>query len=139
MVLAHSVPLEDLATTFGAQIDDKTRTVIEQIKVLGGMLNAIPVICELSGTPRYKSVVPINAMNLRAVIGELNGEATIFATIEKKLKGREKWSLLDALGFGNLPREVRRSFDKEVGKDQIMRDFTVGAPGAILSPVAIYR
>ena len=113
MVLAHSLPLDDLAATFGTQIDAQARTVIEQIKMLGGMLNAIPVICELSGTPKYKFVAPINPSNLRALIGELSGEATIFATIEKKLKGREKWSLL-ALSDSETSRA--RSEGTSIGK-----------------------
>ena len=138
-LLLQSQPIPQIAEAFGTTLDAETETVMGQLATLIGMLKVLPVICELTGSPKYKFVVPLNPEGLTATLDDLNGEATVFGTIEKKLTGRSKWSLLDAIGLGGLPRSARREFDKDVAKAEALRDFTVSAPAAILSPVAIYR
>ena len=138
-LLVASAPVSDIAKAFGTTVDADTEKTIQQIGTLIGMLKVLPVMCELAASPKYKFVAPINPAALRVALDDLSGEATVFATIEKKIKGRETWNLLDAFGLGRLPRDTRRNFEREVGKAEALRDFKVSAPAALLSPVAIYR
>jgi hypothetical protein len=138
-VLLQAQPITDIAAAFGQELNPETQKVMEQFAAFISMLRVLPVICELAGAPRFKFVAPINPSALRVTLDDLSGEATIFATIDKKLKGREKWSLIDAIGLGSIPRNSRRSFDRDLGKSDALKDFTVTAPAAVLSPIAIYR
>jgi hypothetical protein len=76
---------------------------------------------------------------LRVGVDDLIDEATIFGTIERKLKPRQKWSLLDAIGMGGLPRDARREAEQGLGQNKELRDFVVTGPAAVVAPVAIFR
>lgn len=139
-LFASSAPMAEIAQAFGQQVPDEAARVIQQLGTMISMLKVLPVICELVGSPKYRFVAPVNPECLRVNnLDDLSGEATVFATVEQKIRGRAKWSLLDALGLASLPREARREFDRSVATVDLFKDFTVTAPAAVLSTVAIFR
>jgi hypothetical protein len=138
-LLVATTPIAEIAKAFGTEMPPESETVIQQIATIIGMLKVLPLICEISGSPHYKIVAPINPLWMRVLLDELSGEATVFGTIEKKLKPGESWGFGDAMGLGGLSRQLRREFDKDVGSLEALDDFTVHAPAAVVKPVAIYR
>ncbi len=138
-LLFGTVPVSELATAFGEQLDAETETVMEQIGMLIGLLKAVPAIAEAAAAPRFKFIAPLEPESLRVALDDLDGEATMMATVERKLKPSEKWSLLDAMGLGMIPREHRREVERGLRQVKELRDSVVSAPAALVSPVARYR
>lgn len=138
-LLLHSAPVGEIAAAFGAELNAETEQTIEQIRLLTGMLNSVPVIGEASGSPEFKFIAPINPEFLRGGLDDLNGDVTMFATLDKKLQPDDSWSLLDAMGLGMLPQEVRNDFEASLGETPELQDMIVTGPAAVVSPVAIYR
>ena len=115
-LVVQTQPIGEIAAALGQTLDPAAETLLSQLTTVIGMLKVVPVICEVSGSPKYKFVAPINPLFLRVSLNDLSGEATVFATIEKKLRGREKWGFVDALGLGGIPRSARRDMDRDLGK-----------------------
>jgi hypothetical protein len=137
--LLQSVPMAEVAAALDTEVDAETQESIEGLGAMLGMLKALPVIGEASGPFRAKLIAPVNPDFLRVGVDDLIDEATIFGTIERKLKPRQKWSLLDAIGMGGLPRDARREAEQGLGQNKELRDFVVTGPAAVVAPIAIFR
>ena len=51
----------------------------------------------------------------------------------------ESWSVLDVMGFSDLPRELRRKMEKDLSNTEEISGLVVKPPAALLTPIAIYR
>jgi hypothetical protein len=74
---------------------------------------------------------------LREDMAALDGECIVVGSLQRRLKAGERYSILDALGMGGLPRAERRKAERDMKKD--MPDSVVSAPAALITPLAIYR
>jgi hypothetical protein len=138
-LLMASAPVEEIAEAFGEKIDAKTAETMEQMGSVMGLLKAVPVIGEATGASRFKFIALLSPDFLRVSLDDLSGDVTIFATLDRKLKQREKWSVLDAMGLGMLPRSLRKDFERSVTQTKEFRDMVVTGPAAVVSPIALYR
>ena len=123
----------------GDPMDAETREGLEMMGAFAGMLSEYPVFARPLGTPGFCFVSPLRSEALRVPLGDLEGEATLYATIERKLGPRETWSLLDVIGLGGLPRAARRDAEREL---KAMKEFggnVIRPPAAIVAPIAIFR
>lgn len=132
-------PLVDLMESFGEEIDAGTDEAITGLTQIGQVLRDIGVFARPAGTPRYKFVCPLKRGDLRDSLAALEGEAVIVGTIQRRLRPGERYSFLDGIGIGAMPREQRRRIERDLKKDRESADLVVAGPAAILSPIAIYR
>lgn len=131
-------PLIGLMQAVGQEVDHDTSEAIAGITAISGMLNGLPVIASAIGS-KHKFIVNLKANGMRIEQDELSGEARILGTLQRKLRGGETWSMLDAMGFAGLPRSLRRDMEKDFKKSRDGGGEIVRAPAALLNPIALYR
>ncbi len=125
--------------SLGEEIDAGTDEAITGLTQIGQVLRDLGVVARPTGTPRYKFVCPLKRGDLRESLAALEGEAVVVGTIQRRLRSGERYSFLDSIGIGALPREQRRRIERDLKKDRDSADLVVATPAAILSPIAIYR
>lgn len=123
----------------GEQFDAKTLEMLQSFVALAGTMRAIPVMAQPVGTHNYTFVTSLRRDALRVGQDELNGDATILGTLQRRLKQGESWSILDVMGFSGLPRELRRKMEKDLSDTEEIAGLVVKPPAALLTPIAIYR
>lgn len=123
----------------GEQFDAKALEALKGFVALAGTMRAIPVIARPAGTDDYTFVTSLKRDALRVGQDELTGDATIFGTLQRRLKQGESWSVLDVMGFSGLPRELRRKMEKDLSDTEEISGLVVKPPAALLTPIAIYR
>lgn len=138
-VVSNVGPLAELMEALGEKPDAEMQQMVAAGAVFDKVLTEIPVVARASGTGRYKFICPLKREFLRGELNDLNSEAVVLGTIQRKLKSGEKYSLLDNIGMGGLPREERRKLERDLTKNKDMRDTVVSPPAALLTPLAIYR
>ena len=104
--------------------------------------NEIAATAKLADNPMYSFLMSLPTSHLRKP-DELNGELTVLCKVHRKLKDGEKQAAL------SLPSLVKAAFAKEDSMNEIKKNFAdqgldagqleINAPGAILTPIAIYR
>jgi hypothetical protein len=134
---ASAGPMVDFMRMLGEEIDTKTEEAIEGMSAFGEMLKDVAVVAHAAGVPRFKFVCPLKRDYLREDLDEMDGECVVVGSIQRRLKPTEKYSLLDSLGLGGMPRAERRKAERDMRKH--MPDAVVSAPAVILTPLAIYR
>ncbi|MCB0882976.1 MAG: hypothetical protein KDC33_12275 [Thermoleophilia bacterium] len=138
MDMAESAaPFLDLMQSLGESVDAETAAAIGGLGHLQGMMQRLPVVAHASGTPRFKFICPLKRGFLREDIGSIDGDCIVIATVLRRLKPSEKYSVLDEFGFNAMSRDDRRKWVRDTKKD--MPDGVVSAPAALVTPVAIYR
>jgi hypothetical protein len=136
--MAASVgPLMELMNAVGQSVDQDTQDAITGMTQINHALKDILVVAHAAGTPRFKFICPLKRDFLREDVGSLAGECIVVGSLQRRLKSTERYSLIDSLGLGGLPREQRRKAEREMKKS--MPDSVVSAPAALLTPLAIYR
>ena len=133
-------PLLDFMETMGEGVDEDAREALRGFASLGALAPKVPVIARTSSTPRFKFGMELKRGNLAAEIGELDGDATVFGKLHRKLQPGEKYTMLDSLaGVGGLPRSLRREMQRNIKNDASFPDAVISPPAAVLTPIAIYR
>lgn len=136
--LASSVgPLLGLMESFGEGVDAETQAAITGMQQINEVMKEVPVVAHAAGSPRYKFICPLKRDYLREDLDAVAGECVVIGSLQRRLKTTERYSLLDSLGIGGLPRDERRKVERDMKKG--MPDAVVSAPAAILTPLAIYR
>jgi hypothetical protein len=109
-------------------------------QAFGGKL---PVVARAAGATKFKFIATLQRASLRVGLEELEGEVTLFATIQRKLRTGEKYTVLDSMAgiaLSALPRAERRKMEASMKKDsKDFPDAVIGAPAAVVTPVAVYR
>jgi hypothetical protein len=127
----------------GLNLDEDAAEGLAMVGALRSMLSEQPVFARPVGAATYCFIAPLKPASLRVGFDELEGEATLYATIDKKLAKGETWSLLDVMGLGGLPRSARREVEKNLKVAGDLKGFgvdgVVRAPAAVVSPIAIFR
>ena len=136
--MAASVgPMMELMEVFGESVDAETQDAITGLTQVNQVLKDIVVVAHAAGAPKYKFICPLKREFLREEVRSLGGECIVVGTLQRRLKSGERYSLLDSMGLGGLPRAERRKAERNMKKD--LPDAVVAAPAALLTPLAIYR
>ncbi|MEA2192596.1 MAG: hypothetical protein QOI73_2717 [Solirubrobacteraceae bacterium] len=130
-------PLMELMQTFGETVDEETQEAVTGLTQIGQTLKELTVVARAAGAPKYKFICPLKRQFLREDMAALDGECIVVGSLQRRLKAGERYSILDALGMGGLPRAERRKAERDMKKD--MPDSVVSAPAALVTPLAIYR
>lgn len=130
-------PLMELVQAFGEKVDRETEEAIQGLTQLGQTMKDVSVVARASGAPSYRFVCRLKRDFLREDLSAMDGECVVVGTLERRLKTSERYSLLDDLGIGGMPRAERRKIERDMKKD--MPDAVVSAPAAVLLPLAVYR
>lgn len=130
-------PVMDLMQAFGETVDDETQEAVSGIAQIGEALKDVSVVAHAAGAPRYKFICPLKRSFLRDDLGALDGECIVVGSLQRLLKSGERYSILDDLGMGGLPRAERRKAERDMKK--ALPDAVITAPAALLTPLAIYR
>lgn len=133
-------PIMGLAQLAGEVVDEGTREAIEGITKFGQALREVPVVARPTGAAKYKFIVPLRRDALAVDLGDLHGESVVIGSIQRRLKHGESYSLLDNLGMSAaMSRTERRQAERDMRKNEAMRDAVISGPAAILTPLAVYR
>ncbi|MDQ3935517.1 MAG: hypothetical protein M3340_12895 [Actinomycetota bacterium] len=137
--MVQQVDVPEMMEAFGEAPDTEMIEGLAMMEAFGQMLKTVPVIVTTAGTPSFKFIANLDPQWLRDDGGELDGEAVVYGTLEKKLKKGERWSLIDAMGLGALPRQDKRQAEQGLAKIKEMKDSIVRGPASFVTPLAIYR
>jgi predicted DNA-binding transcriptional regulator AlpA len=103
----------------------------------------LTVIATATGNPRVKFLCRLGREFLQTETQAIEGEATILAKIQRKVRRGEHASAIEIPAFKNLSAQKKREFDKIFDKPQIqgleLGESTVGSPGAVATVLAVYR
>jgi hypothetical protein len=132
-------PILEIVEPSGDDFDPKSMEAMKAMAALMGTMKAVPVIAHASGAPDYSFIVSLKSDALRVAQDQLTGEATIFGTLQRRLRPGESWSVLDVMGFAGLPRNLRRQMQKDLSNSAELEGLVVEPPAALLNPIAIYR
>lgn len=130
-------PLLELMQTFGETVDQETQDSVTGMTQIGQTLKDMSVIAHAAGSPKYKFICPLKRQFLREDMAVLDGECIVVGSLQRRLKATERYSILDDMGMGGLPRAERRKAERDMKKD--LPDAVVSAPAALITPLAIYR
>lgn len=129
--------LLELMRASGEEINEETEQGVQMAAMLGQLLKDPVALAKPSGSPEYTLILPMETQSLRVDPNDLQGEMTVWGTIERKLRDGEQWSLLDAMGLNVLPNAQELVENLDAQED--MQGNVVRPPAAVLKPVAIYR
>jgi hypothetical protein len=131
--------LLSLLQTMGEETDAETEAAMAGFAALGQTTRKVPAVVRAAEAKRYKFIASLEADNVRVGLDELEGEATLFAKIQRKLGSTERHTVLDDLaGLSNLPREERRKIQRGLKNDASMPDAVISPPAAVVTPIAIF-
>lgn len=130
-------PFADLMRAFGEGPTEADQEAIEGMTAIGQAVKEVAVVAHAAGARKYKFICPLDKSYLREDLSQIGGESVVVGSLQRRLKAGEKYSLLDSLGMGGLPRSERREAERNLKKE--MPDAVVSPPAAILTPLAIYR
>lgn len=129
-------PLMELMEVVGETVDQETQAAVQGMTQLGQALKDVSVIAHAAAS-KFKFICPLKRGFLREDLAALDGECIVVGSLQRRLKPTERYSLLDDLGMGGLPRAERRKVDRDMKKK--LPDSVVSPPAALLTPLAIYR
>jgi len=136
----QAAPLMSLFGAFGEQADPEAEAALAGLAALGQTTTKVPVVVRAADAKRYKFIASLEGSNIRVGLDELEGEATLFAKIQRKLGSTERHTILDDLaGLSNLPREERRKIQRGLKNDASMPDAVISPPAVVVTPIAIFR
>lgn len=140
--LAEQVtPLMEVMELMGESVDAEAREAIEGVRSLGELFgNKVPIVARAAGATKFKFIANLEADKVRVDLDELEGEATVFAKIQRKLTPSEKHTVFESMpGMGSLPRSLRRSVQADVKNEKDLPDLVIRPPAAVVTPIAMYR
>lgn len=134
-------PLMEVMEMFGEAVDAQTREAMTGMKTLGTLFGKkVPIVSRAAGAPKFKFIANLQAEKVRVDLDELEGEATLFGKIQRKLAPSEKHTVIESMpGMSSLPRALRRSMQADVKNDKDLPDLVIRPPAAVVTPIAIYR
>jgi hypothetical protein len=130
-----------------AKMDDEAVQVMQMLKALtkGGPADTTSVVASLASAPQFKFACTLRTSHLLVDPGLLEGEATVFGKIRRKLRPGESYMLGGVFAgleefFGESEQdELVKLFDDPQMKALGVESPKVVYPAAVLTPVAIYR
>lgn len=138
------VPMLKLGNA-GPQVSDETANATKMAEALRGILEQGPlaVIATATGNPRIRFVCRLDRRFLRIAASSVEGEATLLAKIQRKLKDGETVSAVEMPGFGPLSGQARSEFDSIFQNPNIegiqLGESSITSPGAVVTVIGLYR
>ena len=134
-------PLLGAMETLGKPVDDEAVEAIRGFEALGSLFGSkVPVIARAAGSQKFKFLAMLEPEKLRCEVSDLDGEATLLAKVQRKLRPSERLTVLELIpGVSALPREERRKLGRDVKNTKDFPDAVLSAPAAVVTPIAIYR
>lgn len=136
-------PLLAVMRSAGQEVEDaeELEQVMEAFSGLTGLMKAVPALACPSGAPDYSFIASLKHESLRVDQDQLSGEATVFGTLQRRLRSDETWTIFDAIGLAGLPRSIRRKIEQNMSEsdDPDLEGMVVRPPAAIINTIAIYR
>ncbi|MDQ3398802.1 MAG: hypothetical protein M3511_13745 [Deinococcota bacterium] len=147
---AELTNLSNISEAFTGQtlLDSSAQQMVSGIESLAQMEagEGIPILMNLVDSPEYKFAAYLTPDFLRVEKHRLAGQVTVFCKVQRKLTPGEKFDLFNPLKLmeklqTKANRKQRRATGKSEPKTEFPEEFrdTIKAPGAIVTPVAIYK
>ncbi|MCL5960275.1 MAG: hypothetical protein M1358_13355 [Chloroflexi bacterium] len=138
-------PLAEMMEQFGQSVDAQTKAMLAGIKQLGTMNEGkgTTIVLDVLESPEYRFVATLSDPMILVPRAELEGEATIIGSIQRKLKPGEKLTVSSLLtstsAMTQLNRAQRRASKPKAmaGPNPLFEE--VAAPACILTPVAVFK
>lgn len=138
LVASQFEAITELMDATGQKMDRETLQGIQTMLAIGGLFQSVPVIATAAGSPEFKFIAQINPEHLRVGVDELDGEARLYCTLDRKLREGEQHSIIDAIpAMRNLPN--REEIEENLEEIKEFAGEPVTAPAAVVSAIAIYR
>ncbi len=134
---AGVAPFMDLMEAVGETVDPEAQAAVTGMTQIGHAIKDVSVVAHAAGALKFKFICPLKRDFLREDLAALDGECIVVGSLQRRLKPTERYSILDDLGMGGLPRAERRKTERDMKKN--LPDSVVSPPAALLTPLAIYR
>jgi hypothetical protein len=135
-------PLMKIADLAGEpiQMDKEAQAGLSMLTSIGKLTAKVPIVARAAGAPDYKFIASLEPAKIKVELDELEGEATLIAKVQRKLRPGETHTILDAIpGISALPRDQRREVIKGLENSAEFPDLVIPSPATIVTPIAIYR
>lgn len=129
--------LVDLVRMFAPeQIDDEAQEMLGKIGALTDASSGVGTLSAVA-IPAGTDLNLVMRLQTRCLLSkdDLEGEATLVAKVTRKLKTGERELVLDVPGLGVMNRDMRR----EMLRGDSAASVSVGGPGGVVVPIAIFR
>lgn len=131
-------PMKALMEISGNELDAEAMQGFEILAQISQLLEGVPLIASALGSPEFKFIAPLQEKWLRGSVDDLQGEARLYCSVERKLKEDQPYSIVDMMpALRNLPN--REEMETDLLENEMLADSKVEAPAAVVSPIAIFR
>lgn len=131
-------PMKALMEISGNELDAEAMQGFEILAQISQLLEGVPLIASALGSPEFKFIAPLQEKWLRGSVDDLQGEARLYCSVERKLRADQPYSIVDMMpALRNLPN--RKEMETELLENEMLADSKVEAPAAIVSPIALFR
>jgi hypothetical protein len=79
-------PIAAVMSSVGQPVDVEGLETIKGFSKLSGLMKTIPILARPSGSPEYTFIASLKREGLRLDQDQLNGEATVFGTLQRRLR-----------------------------------------------------
>jgi hypothetical protein len=133
--------LADVMEAFGSGVlDDEARAAMEGIASFVGLMQTVPLIARPIGATDYAFIAPLKRDGLRGSLDQLAGEMSVLATLQRKLRPDEQWSIFNEMGLAGLPESARQDMTEAFAQaDETFSDAVISSPAALVTTVAVWR
>jgi hypothetical protein len=105
---------------------------------------ALPVVVRAASTPTYAFVASLDRERIRVPQHLLEGEATLFAKVQRILADGEELQTQSLFpGLGPLDKAFQEGVESSTGENPelegLLGEFSISGPGAVLTPIGLYR
>jgi hypothetical protein len=134
-------PLLSLMEGLGEDVAGTDADSLAAMMTLAQMSPTVPVVATPVGSPTIGFIAHLKRAALDVDVHELEGEATLVGKIRRKLADNEKYAVFELFaGQNSLPKKMRKELEESLADDtDEFDDMFVSAPGALITPVAIFR
>ena len=135
-----------LMEALGSAAHPNASQALTGMKALGSLDNAsvVPVVATAIGSAGHRFACLLQSRSLRVDADALEGEATMFGKVQRKLKPGEEYVALPGMGpvlraSGTGANNFLKIFDGENASTFGLIDPRIVHPGAVVAPIAIFR
>lgn len=140
----NALPLLDVIDALGQDAfpDAQTKQQFEAMRRIGKLTDEkpVPLIFEAISTPGFGFATHLPKQYLRCELSELQGEATVFGTVQRiipKGQQQEMFNVLPIMTIPNTTMIKRQQMLQELADKGLAE--VIKGPAILLTPLAIYR
>lgn len=103
-ITAAIEPMKKLMNLTGEEFDPEAIQGFGVLGLINQMLEGTPLIASALGSPEFRFIASLEDKWLRVAPDELQGEARLYCSVERKLKEGEQYNFIDMMPtLRNLP------------------------------------